>query len=336
MANSLVGFVYDGFPEGGNTFSVILALADGTNEQTGRCDPSVEYIAWKTRISERSVQYAIKSLVADKWIRVEANSGQKRTNQYILNVKKLSNAASTRKQEFNEMREKKNAKSYLRWDSDYGVESTTEDSDDMVQDMHPIKEERVQEKEERVQNEALEGATVCTQTIEPLKEPLVNIYTGTPTPSDKSEERKFQHEDIINRAFLYYCKRLGRSPTRYSLTDTRKKKAISRLKERESMVGLQQAMLDIKVAIDNLADNDYLVSGGYIDWLGQIFKSSEEFEKRLNWKPSTYGGQKSEQQNQLIGNNRSGLSEWLIGKPEGYPEEVPSGQLYAQVRPLLE
>lgn len=95
---------------------------------------------------------------------------------------------------------------------------------------------------------------------------------------------------IVERLFAYYCERMGRDPKRYTLTPARRKKAEMRLREREKLSDIGNAEIEAGRCIDNLASSDYHVSGGYIDWTDQIFRSAEEFEKRLSWsKTSTQG-----------------------------------------------
>ena len=108
--------------------------------------------------------------------------------------------------------------------------------------------------------------------------------------AEDSECSKEIGEDIIHRAFGYYCTKFERNPNQYTLTPERKKKALLRLRERTQVVGLKQATREIGFAIDNLAKDDFCVTGGYIDWNDQIFRSAEQFEKRLNWRPKNGNG----------------------------------------------
>jgi hypothetical protein len=87
----------------------------------------------------------------------------------------------------------------------------------------------------------------------------------------------------VERLFSYYCRKLGRDPERYTLTAERRKKAEMRLRERAKRAGPEKALEEAKQCIDNLAASEYHRSQGYMDWTEQIFRSAEEFEKRLNW-----------------------------------------------------
>lgn len=109
--------------------------------------------------------------------------------------------------------------------------------------------------------------------------------------SAKSDQLAKEINLAIDRLFAYYCESLGRKPTQYTLTPERRKKAELRLKERIKVSGsLEQAEHEAGRCIDNLAESEYHVAGGYIDWTEQIFRSAEEFEKRLTWMKPTNGG----------------------------------------------
>ena len=97
----------------------------------------------------------------------------------------------------------------------------------------------------------------------------------------------------IQKMFLFYCESLFRDPKRYQLTAKRKLKARQRYRERLKLhSGDRDAVeKDFASAIENLAENSYCRDNGYIDWIEQIFRSEEEFDKRLNWiKPNGNGG----------------------------------------------
>jgi DNA-binding transcriptional regulator YhcF (GntR family) len=172
MSLKLLTLVYDGFPKGGSDFDVLLALADSTHEETGRCFPSIAFIAWKTRQSERTVQYALKNLARDGWIKPHKGKGQLGTNLYVLNRRKLEAASIKRKAEYDEIRAKKNDKSqYQGWDDDFGVEIPQHEEVQklQVQKLHPcnLEQDGVQSTTQGVQLAAAGGATSCTLTREP-------------------------------------------------------------------------------------------------------------------------------------------------------------------------
>jgi hypothetical protein len=116
------------------------------------------------------------------------------------------------------------------------------------------------------------------QTGEPVESP-----PAEDPPRGKSEER--DEKAAIGRLFHFYCEAVGRNPGRYTLTAVREKKALLRLRERRGMRAgdLEAAERDLAQAIENLAASEWHRGAGHLDWLDQIFRSSEEFEKRLNW-----------------------------------------------------
>jgi hypothetical protein len=100
-----------------------------------------------------------------------------------------------------------------------------------------------------------------------------------------SSKTRDDKADIIDRLFTLYCTLLERSPKQYQLTTNRRDKALLRLEERLEVHGgdLHRAGQDLARAIRTLAANKWNRQNSHIDWLAQIFKSQEEFEKRLNW-----------------------------------------------------
>jgi hypothetical protein len=120
------------------------------------------------------------------------------------------------------------------------------------------------------------------QTGEPVESPPAE------DPSrGKSEER--DEKAAIGRLFHLYCEAVGRNPGRYTLTPVREKKALLRLRERRGVHNgdLGVAERDLAQAIENLAVSEWHRANGHYDWLEQIFRSAEEFERRLNWQKPT-------------------------------------------------
>ncbi|MGS0735539.1 helix-turn-helix domain-containing protein [Pseudomonas sp. GG8] len=70
---------------------VLLMLANRTNHDTGRCDPSHRRIADDCGMSPASVKRAIKSLVDDGYMSVEGRvkNGEKQPNQYLLHLDRV-------------------------------------------------------------------------------------------------------------------------------------------------------------------------------------------------------------------------------------------------------
>lgn len=91
---------------------------------------------------------------------------------------------------------------------------------------------------------------------------------------------------LVERVFVFYCEKVGRDPKKYTLTAERQAKALSRIAERLKVHKgeLEPVKAELAQAIRNLAASDYHREGGYLDWTEQIFRSEEEFQKRLNWK----------------------------------------------------
>jgi hypothetical protein len=133
----------------------------------------------------------------------------------------------------------------------------------------------------------------------------------------------------ITRLFELYCTAVSRNPCRYTLTAMREKKALMRLQERRRVRGgdLVVAERDLAQAIENLAASEWHRAQGHIDWLDQIFRSAEEFERRLNWtKPagdSNGNGNQFESRNELI---RRKTLESLDCEPTHYNGGPAQGQ----------
>lgn len=129
-----------------------------------------------------------------------------------------------------------------------------------------------------------QGSKDCTKEI--ISSPSAQSDSHESTSARKEEM------EVIERMFLFYCEAVGRDPKRYTLTADRRKKALSRLKERIKIHGsLDAAAADFAQAIENLAANEWNMTNGYFDWIDQVFCSAEEFEKRLNWqKPQSSPG----------------------------------------------
>lgn len=108
-----------------------------------------------------------------------------------------------------------------------------------------------------------------------------------PAPPDEKRQLK----EAVERVFGFYCHKLSRNPKKYSLTDDRRSKAIARMRERIKVHDgdAKLAEADLAQAVENLAASDFHQAGGYIDWIDQIFKSEDEFQKRLNWAPPAGG-----------------------------------------------
>lgn len=77
---------------------VLLVLADQANDHLGKCWPSVLQISQRTKLSERSVQRAIRSLQNAGWIDIVdggIREGRRRANDYFVHRKAVNRAAPT-------------------------------------------------------------------------------------------------------------------------------------------------------------------------------------------------------------------------------------------------
>jgi hypothetical protein len=90
--------------------------------------------------------------------------------------------------------------------------------------------------------------------------------------------------DVVEAQFRSYLTLFGRDPARYTLTPKRKHHAMARLHERMKLRGsVAGAVDDFQVAMKHLHADEYMRSNKWSDWDAHLFKTAEEFEKRLNW-----------------------------------------------------
>jgi len=142
----------------------------------------------------------------------------------------------------------------------------------------------------------------------PLPAPLPTpIPIPTPEPSPSPEKASpsapradTREKEIVESIFAFYCEKFQRDPRRYQLTAERRKKAGLRFRERLKANKGNEAAVEIEFsqAVENLAASEYHVTQGYTDWLAQIFRSEEEFEKRLNWRQGARNGHGNHTRNQ--------------------------------------
>jgi len=86
MSIKLSGYIFDTDLSATETL-MMLALADYA-DQGGKCWPSKETLARRSRVSKRTVDKYIKRLADGNWLRIESNGGRK-SNNYYLNLKKI-------------------------------------------------------------------------------------------------------------------------------------------------------------------------------------------------------------------------------------------------------
>jgi hypothetical protein len=103
------------------------------------------------------------------------------------------------------------------------------------------------------------------------------------TPNREPSTKKKEERGKVGELFDYYCLRVKRNRAQYTLTEKRVAKGLSRWEE--CLLGRTEieAMERFKKAIDNLSSTEYNMENGYYDWIDHLCKSTEEFEKRLNW-----------------------------------------------------
>lgn len=139
------------------------------------------------------------------------------------------------------------------------------------------------------------------------KEPL-RPDQGT---GNREKEQGKEREALVERVFAFYCEHVGKDLKRYTLTAERKAKALSRIVERLKVHGdnLEPVKAELALVIRNLMASDYHRENGYLDWTEQIFRSEEEFQKRLNWQKPTGGSDGKGRSGQTVDAGRDFLQE---------------------------
>ena len=89
MSVRILSKVWDGFPGGGTELLALLALADWSDDE-GRCFPSINSIAKKTRLSRSQAQRTVHALIKQSYLKVIGNEfggapGSSRRYQIIIN-----------------------------------------------------------------------------------------------------------------------------------------------------------------------------------------------------------------------------------------------------------
>ena len=168
-----------------------LAIGDNADDETGVAFPSIEYLAWKTRLSRRSVQYAIKQLEESGWIKVRYGAGDNRENLYLIDVGRLHDAAEKRYAEFRETQKEKRESRIEKMMGKGGPRpsGTTVDSgmDSLFERVQPLhgganddtrgcksQQLRVQTTTPEGANDDTRGCNPCTLTIINHQEPPEN------------------------------------------------------------------------------------------------------------------------------------------------------------------
>lgn len=73
----------------GSELLILLAIADNADTETKLAHPGIPYLAKKSRLSERAVQYAIRKLTDSGEVTVMSNEGPNGVNVYRVNTEKM-------------------------------------------------------------------------------------------------------------------------------------------------------------------------------------------------------------------------------------------------------
>ena len=83
-----MSMVFDRYPAGGGGMLLALAIADHANDDGGNIYPSIAFLAGKTRQSERTIQYQLRSMEANGWLVLinAGNGGRNQRRQYQIST----------------------------------------------------------------------------------------------------------------------------------------------------------------------------------------------------------------------------------------------------------
>lgn len=84
MCYKAVSAVFDSSKSVGSQRLLLVVLAHHKNRKTGQCNPSIKTLAAECKISERSVQRNLKSLVELGELRIQSGATHARSNCYSL------------------------------------------------------------------------------------------------------------------------------------------------------------------------------------------------------------------------------------------------------------
>lgn len=87
MSIKMMTAVFDRYPNGGGEMLLALSLADHAHDDGTRIFPSVQTLAKKTRQSERSVQYQLRSMEQSGWLVLVSGEfgGRGKCREYRIN-----------------------------------------------------------------------------------------------------------------------------------------------------------------------------------------------------------------------------------------------------------
>lgn len=161
---------------------VLLMLANRTNHDTGRCDPSHRRISEDCGMSPATVKRAIKELVAGGYLSVEnrVKNGEKQPNQYKLHLDRVGSHSTYPLQEASEVGSQSTKVGSGR--PNLGSEGT-----EGVGSQGAIKQES--SKQEVKQEENLKNLPAATSAagavVIPFEAPRVEIPADMPGPKDQ-------------------------------------------------------------------------------------------------------------------------------------------------------
>ncbi|WP_313240398.1 helix-turn-helix domain-containing protein [Stutzerimonas kunmingensis] len=161
---------------------VLLMLANRTNHDTGRCDPSHRRIAEDCGMSAATVKRAIKELVAGGYLSVEnrVKNGEKQPNQYKLHLDRVGSHSTYPLQDASEVGSHSTKVGSDR--PNLGSEGT-----EGVGSQGAIKQES--SKQEVKQEENLKNLPAATSAagavVIPFEAPRVEIPADMPGPKDQ-------------------------------------------------------------------------------------------------------------------------------------------------------
>ena len=319
-----MNLVWEGSPHVGGPFNVMLALADNADDVTGYCYPGVDYLAWKTRQSIRNVQYSLKQLAEEGWIKVQVGTGPSRCNEYFLNIPRMQRAAVERRSVFEEERKKKKGAKVAPSNP---FQETVQPETQTVQSA----QERVQSETPRVQSETSEGAIALhpnhhRTTIEPLT-PSASLGEGDRKAGEieRSIDPRWNEfrEDL--KGYWEYVnpgvpqpwsgKRDGKALKTFLLENPKLERPVW------------------KRCMWNRARSEVPQALPLYRWVGELLKYSECAFDGYGKKIVTGGGRKHDDAQQLIDANRASGEAWLEQRRQSRAAEGVSGRVRGALEP---
>lgn len=177
-----------------------------------------------------------------------------------------------------ELRDKRKKAAAIRWGNGDAHAHANGDEHDMHVDMQLDTHSHSHSQE--VQDQSL---------LSKPSVPTLDLGFSEPEPPKNGEVKI--HREAIDRVFQHYLAVTQRKPLMYTLTDLRRRKAESRLKECLKKTGgdLERATELMVIAVDGLAKSDFHMGRDakthgkrYCEWEDHLFGSYEQMEKWWN------------------------------------------------------